>query len=79
MYQMAGQPRCMAVRQSMPTTESEAPSTRGHFRRRVEEIRKPVAAPVAEAMPEEKMSRKPDVVAVVRRTPWKNRGLRSVD
>jgi hypothetical protein len=34
-----------------------------------------VAVPAAEATPEETTRRNPDVVAVVRRTPWKKRGL----
>jgi hypothetical protein len=41
-------------------------------------MRKPVAVPVAEATAEETTRRKPEVVAVVRRTPWKNRGLDGV-
>jgi hypothetical protein len=41
-------------------------------------MRKPVAVPVAEATAEETTRRKPEVVAVVSRTPWKNRGLDGV-
>jgi hypothetical protein len=38
-------------------------------------IRKPVAVPATEATAEETTRRKPEVVAVVRRTPWKKSGL----
>lgn len=42
-------------------------------------MRKPVAAPAVEAAAEEKISRKPEVVALVSRTPWKKRGLEGLD
>jgi hypothetical protein len=42
-------------------------------------MRKPVAAPAAEAAAEETTRRKPEVVAVVSRTPWKKRGLEGLE
>jgi hypothetical protein len=38
-------------------------------------MRKPVAVPAREATAEETTRRRPEVVAVVRRTPWKKSGL----
>jgi hypothetical protein len=65
----------MAARQTAPSRVRDAPTTSGQCRRRVCAMRKPVAAPAVEATPEERTRRKPEVVAEVRRTPWKKRGL----
>jgi len=59
----------------VPRKMRVVPRTRGHLRRRVEVIRKPVAVPVVEATAEQMIRRRPEVVAEVRRTPWKKRGL----
>ncbi len=56
----------------------EVPRVSGHLRRRVEVMRKPVAAPAMEEMAEETTRRRPEVVAVVRRTAWKKRGLNHI-
>ena len=58
----------------VPRKMRVVPVTRGHLRRRVEVIRKPVAVPVAELTAEQIIRRRPEVVADVRRTPWKKRG-----
>ena len=52
--------------------------TRGNLRRRVRAIRKPVAVPVIEVTREQVIRRRPEFVAVVRRTAWKNSGLEVV-
>lgn len=59
----------------VPIKMRVVPVTRGHLRRRVEVIRKPVAVPVVEETAEQIIRRRPEVVADVRRTPWKKRGL----
>lgn len=70
-----GQDCRMVERQKLPRRMRVVPVTRGHFRRRVAVMRKPVAVPVVEETAEQMMRRRPEVVAVVRRTPWKNSGL----
>ena len=75
MYIRAGQPRCIEDRHKVPKKRRTVPRTSGHLRRRVYVIRKPVAVPAMEATAEEMTRRRPEVVAVVRRTPWKKRGL----
>src|SRR4051812_26832743 len=61
----------------MPMTKKRPPVTSGHLRRRVFVTRKPVDAPMIEDTTDGMMSRSPESVAERRRTPWKNRGLRS--
>src|SRR4051812_8165055 len=66
----------MDARHSVPNTVRHEPRMSGQRRRRVYVIKNPVAVPEAEDTAEQVTRRRPDVVALVRRTPWKNRGLK---
>ena len=54
-----------------PAAKSTVPARSGHLRRRVAVMAKPVAVPVADATAVGTTSHRPEVVALVRRTPWK--------
>lgn len=66
-----GHPRCMHERLTKPRKMRVVPIMRGHFRRRVYVIRKPVQVPAVAVTAEAVTRRSPEVVAEVRRTPWK--------
>lgn len=62
--------RRIKQRAMVPESRNETPRTTSHFRRRVQVMRKPVAAPVREAAMMGTMRRRPEEVADSRRTAW---------
>ena len=70
-YVAAERTRRRRHRHAVPATCRAAPSVSGHLRRRVQVMAKPVLAPATEEMSEGRTRRRPDEVALVRRTAWK--------
>lgn len=70
-YTQLGMPICMHERQVVPMRMRRAPEMSGHFRRLVQEIRKPVETPATVADMDGTISRRPLSVALSRRTAWK--------
>ena len=60
--------------QKLPTNIRKLPSVTGHFNRLLHVIRKPIATPENVDPAEGTMSQIPDLVALCRRTAWKNMG-----
>lgn len=58
-------------RQRQPRKKTMEPAVRGHLRLRVRVMRWPVRAPVAEEAIVGRMRRRPEEVALERRTAWK--------
>lgn len=68
-------PRCKKQRMMHPARYHTVPDTTGHLRRRVKVMAKPVEAPIMEDVIEGRARRRPEEVALERRTAWKYRGL----
>lgn len=56
-------------------TYQTVPARTGHLRRRVQVMEKPVKAPMMDATTEGMTRRRPEEVALERRTAWKYKGL----
>jgi hypothetical protein len=68
-------PRRRKQRVMLPRRYQTVPARTGHLRRRVYVMERPVRAPMMEATTEGMTRRRPEEVALERRTAWKYRGL----
>lgn len=70
-YDQSGSPLVIQLSEVVPINRNMVPAITGGLRRRVQVMRKPVAVPTAEEHNVGIMSRRPELVALSRRTAWK--------
>ena len=77
-YSQSGRPLVMKRRQAVPIRRRIVPAINGGLRSRVYVMMKPVAVPTAEEHNVGTTRRRPELVALSRRTAWKKRGILKV-